>query len=222
MTHPPPAPPLPAPDSVLASLLSRDANTKSGTGLGTEGRVTSPIVERRVISLADVLSSIDDALTAMVDIVTDLGDDLANRRPQLPGANSPYAILTHCLGVLEQWGGESIAGRPFTRDRDAEFRATGAVADLTRRADAARRQLDADLAAFVGTDPPRGTVEPDDRDRPLGRSQGGVALHIFEELSQHLGQMELTRDVLQTAAADDTSDTAGDTAGDSAGGPAAR
>jgi len=34
----------------------------------------------------------------MLDIVTRLGDDLANRHLDLPGANSPYAILTHCLG----------------------------------------------------------------------------------------------------------------------------
>ena len=64
-----------------------------------------------MISTDDLLWYVDQALDGMVAIVTDLGDDLANRRPDLPGANSPYAILFHCLGVMRWWGGEVIAGR---------------------------------------------------------------------------------------------------------------
>jgi len=32
-------------------------------------------------------------------------------------------------------------------------------------------------------------------------SQGHALLHVLEEVTQHLGQMELTRDVLRAAAA---------------------
>jgi hypothetical protein len=46
------------------------------------------------------------------------------------------------------------------------------------------------------TAPPRHVVRSDDADLPLGQSQGSVLLHIYEELTQHLGQMELTRDLL--------------------------
>ncbi len=49
-----------------------------------------------------VASYVDRAVEAMADIVGDLGDDLANARPGLPAANSPYAILRHCLGVMEE------------------------------------------------------------------------------------------------------------------------
>ncbi len=80
-----------------------------------------------MISVDDFLWFVDEALDGMVGIVVELGDDLANRRPDLPGANSPYAILFHCLGVMEWWGGVAVAGRPVERDRDAEFRATGPV-----------------------------------------------------------------------------------------------
>ena len=59
-----------------------------------------------------------------------LGDGPANRRPHLPGANSPFTIVTHCLGVMEFWAGAMIAGRPIVRNRDAEFTATGAVEEL--------------------------------------------------------------------------------------------
>jgi hypothetical protein len=69
----------------------------------------------------------------MVSILEDLGDDRASRRPQLPGANTPYGIVTHCLGVLEFWVGRMVVGRETERDREAEFKATGAVNDLVAR-----------------------------------------------------------------------------------------
>ena len=57
-----------------------------------------------MISIDDFRYYVDDALRGMVGIVSELGDDLANRRPDVPGANSPFAILTHCLGVMAYWG----------------------------------------------------------------------------------------------------------------------
>jgi len=70
-----------------------------------------------VISADDFLWFVDEALNGMVAIVSELGDEGANRRPDLPGANSAYAILFHCLGVMEYWGGQVVAGRTIERDR---------------------------------------------------------------------------------------------------------
>jgi hypothetical protein len=148
----------------------------------------------------DWLWYVDHALAEMTAILTGLGDELASTRPDLPGANSPYAIVTHCCGVLEGWGGEQVAGRRVQRDRPAEFVATGAVADLVAKVGRARSQLLLDLAEVDWAGAPRGPVDPQDADLPLGRTQGGVLLHIYEELSQHLGQLEITRDVLRRAA----------------------
>jgi hypothetical protein len=150
------------------------------------------------ISTSDFLWFVDQALDEMVSIVRELGDDMASTRPDLPGANSPYAILTHCLGVMEFWGGYMVAGRPVERDRDAEFRAEGPVAELVELAAEARRRLEADVAAADPVAAPRhDPVLPEDADTPIGRTQGGVLIHIFRELTQHLGQMQLTRDVLR-------------------------
>jgi len=151
-----------------------------------------------VISTEDFLWFVDEALDGMVAIVGELGDEAANRRPDLPGANSPYAILFHCLGVMEYWGGHVVAGRTIERDRDAEFRATGPVDDLVARARRARAQLVEDMAALDAGAPPRRPLGPDDPDRdlPIARTQGGALIHVYEELAQHRGQMELTRDVL--------------------------
>ena len=149
-----------------------------------------------MISVDDLLWFVDEALDGMVAIVTELGDDLANRRPDVPGANSPYVVLHHCLGVMAYWGGHVVAGRTVERDRDAEFRASGPVDDLVTRARQARRQLADDLAALDPGAPPRAALPPDDAALPIGRTQGGALVHIYEELAQHRGQMEATRDVL--------------------------
>jgi Protein of unknown function (DUF664) len=149
-----------------------------------------------VISVEDYLFFVDQALEGMVEIVVDLGDDLANRRPDLPGANTPYAVLTHCLGVMEYWAGHLVAGRTVHRDRDAEFRAAGPVAALVERTREARRQLQADVAHLEASAPPRGTPNPEDAALPLARTQGGALIHLYEELAQHRGQMEGGRDVL--------------------------
>jgi hypothetical protein len=135
----------------------------------------------------------------MVAILRELGDDAANRRPALPGANAPYAIVTHVLGVLEFWGGRMIAGRAIERDRDAEFVATGEVAELIARVAEARARFADDLSSLDSAAPPHGELAEEDADTPMARSQGGVLWHIYEELAQHLGQLELTRDLLRSA-----------------------
>jgi hypothetical protein len=132
----------------------------------------------------------------MADIMAGLGDELANRRPALPGANSPYVILRHCLGVMEFWGGEVVAGRAVQRDRAAEFRATGPVAGLIEAAQAAKRTFRLDAASADPGAPPRGNPGGN-RDDLETLTQGGALLHVLEELTQHLGQLELTRDVLR-------------------------
>lgn len=142
------------------------------------------------------MSYVDRAVDSLVSIVTELGDDLANRRPDLPGANSPYAILRHCLGVMEYWGGAVVAGRVVDRDRAAEFRASGPAADLAAAAAQAMRQFRADAAQADPAAPAPGSHPTIEQDELEMTSQGHALLHVLEELTQHLGQAELTRDLL--------------------------
>jgi hypothetical protein len=152
------------------------------------------------ISVDAVVSYVDRAVDQMTEIVTGLGDDLANRTPALPGANSPYVILRHCLGVMEFWGGEVVAGREVIRDRPAEFRAHGPVADLAAAARKALGQFRADAATAHPAGPPRGGAGHQKYPGELEfSSQGHALLHVLEEVTQHLGQLELTRDVLHAA-----------------------
>jgi hypothetical protein len=146
--------------------------------------------------MEEVLWFVDRILADMVAVLEELGDDLANRRMDAEGANTPYAILHHCLGVLEYWGGAAVAGRQVVRNREAEFVTAGAVADLVARVPAARARLAGDLTTIRPDEPPRRPPRGRDLDRPQGRTQLGVVLHLLEELAQHLGQMQGARDVL--------------------------
>jgi uncharacterized damage-inducible protein DinB len=148
------------------------------------------------VPASDYLWFVDLVLGDMNVIVEDLGDELVNRRPPFRDANSAYAILNHCLGVMEYWGGATIAERPIQRDRAAEFAASGDVAGLLRRSDQARRRLREDLVGLVAEDTPVNVRGKRDHPVPYTETKGAVLLHVLKELSQHLGQMELTRDAL--------------------------
>jgi hypothetical protein len=128
----------------------------------------------------------------MAEIVEGLGDDLANRRLPLPGANSPYAVLNHCLGAVAYWAGQVVGGRDAHRDRDAEFTASGPVGPLVERVRSTVDRLaidvwDADVRSPVPNVLPGLDEELD---------QGGALLHLYTDLVQHHGQLQITRDVL--------------------------
>jgi len=153
-----------------------------------------------MVSDADFISFVDEELDAMTKMLESLGDDLANRALDVPGANSPYAILEHCLGVIEYWAGHIALGRPSARDRDAEFQAHGTVSGLIQRTREARARLRQDTVQTTPSAPPHGPLAPEDAALPLGRTQGGALLHIFQELARHRGQMDVTQDLLRAGA----------------------
>jgi hypothetical protein len=150
-----------------------------------------------MISTDDYLWFVDQALDAMLAVIGELGEQLACERPELAGANSAYGIVTHCLGVMNSWAGHLVAGREVVRDREAEFVASGSIEDLVSKVGEARLQFREDVAIANADAPllfaPR---SPEDSELPYGKRQGAALLHVYEELSQHLGQMEISRDLL--------------------------
>ena len=153
------------------------------------------------ISTEDYLMFVDRALDGMMGIVEEMGDDLAKSSPDLPNlkqANSPYAILFHCIGVCHYWVGTLVAGRHTERDRPAEFIASGSAADLKRLVSALKLQFRTDLNSVDGGQSLAIMPNPDYTPLPgyTQWTQGAVLIHVYEELAQHHGQMEITRDVL--------------------------
>lgn len=150
------------------------------------------------ITPEDYLVFVDRALDGMTGIVEELGQELANKKPDISGANSPYAILFHCVGVCNYWIGTLLAGRQVGRDRLAEFHAKGSVHELSLAVQNLKRQIKLDLEGVDGVKPL--AVVPNAAYTPMPGydqwTQGAVLIHVYEELAQHHGHMELTRDIL--------------------------
>lgn len=130
-----------------------------------------------------------DALTAIIGA---LNDDAVNWRPDHPGANSLVAILAHCCGTTRRWSSSVNLGVAVLRDRDAEFAARMPVTDALHLAATTRTAFIDDVRVTrLDTAP---VAVPQDRVDFWTGTCGGVLLHVLEELSQHLGQAEITRD----------------------------
>lgn len=139
----------------------------------------------------------DDALDQYAAICRELGDDLVGARvPGLEGSNSAFVLVAHVAGVMAFWGRTTNRGIEVPRDRAAEFRSTGSVEQALALLEAARVGLHEDVAASDVQAPPENYVTDDLT--VVYATQGDVLMHVYEELAQHLGQLEVTRDVLLT------------------------
>lgn len=147
-----------------------------------------------MITADDLLHYCDTSLDRYAEICRDLGDDLVSRR--LDGGNSAFGLVAHVVGVMARWGRTVNRGIVVPRDRAAEFTATGTVEDALALLEAGRAALHDDVRAAVGHDRPVNPPPDEDPDDPELRTQGAVLLHVYEELAQHLGQLEVTRDLL--------------------------
>ena len=151
-----------------------------------------------MISVDAYLTFCDEALDAYAGVVRSLGDPLVNATvPGVEGSNSAFAVVSHVVGVMGRWARTVNRGIVVPRDRDAEFTATGTVDEALALLEVGRARLHEDVLA---ADPAAAPANP-----PEGRgddyvTQGEVLLHVYEELAQHLGQLEVTRDVLLAAA----------------------
>ena len=148
-----------------------------------------------MITVDEFLGYCDTALEGYAVVCRDLGDDLVNARlDDVPGSNAAYALVAHVVGVMGFWASTVNRGIVVPRDRDAEFRSTGTVEEALALLDAGRTRLHEDARAASPRRPP--VNPPSDDPDMVDATQGAVLLHVYEELAQHLGQLEVTRDVL--------------------------
>ena len=137
----------------------------------------------------EVLDGYDAALDT-------LDDETVNATP-VPGiVNSAFVLVAHIHGMVHFWGGSLIAGEEHPRDREAEFHATGTVAEGHDLVDVVRDRLPvwAEIALTEGIRNP--TAKGTSRTDAESASPEWVLEHILHELAQHLGHLEVCRDVL--------------------------
>jgi hypothetical protein len=114
-----------------------------------------------------------------------------------PETNSISVLVFHLTGAERYWIGDVLAGEPSGRDRDSEFKVRGVEG-------AALRQRLMDNLNYS-----RGVLEKltlqdleAERVAPKGgkRVTGGWALlHALEHASQHLGHIQLTRQLWEAS-----------------------
>jgi uncharacterized damage-inducible protein DinB len=127
-----------------------------------------------------------------------LNEAQLNGRPPVAGANSLYVIVTHVLGNVRAWVLGIACGQPVTRDRPAEFRASGRDAStLVAVAQRLSSEVNAALSALSPSELDRRLVPPQSlwgEGDPYEISIREAIMHVVEHASLHLGQLQITRD----------------------------
>lgn len=139
---------------------------------------------------------ISRSLDRLVACLDGLDVDGLNWRPAAPEANSLYVLATHTLGNAAENLLEMLGNQPVGRDREAEFGVVAgadAAAMIAERWQSLRARIEAVLEGLPPdaldreyTHPRRGTI--------TGRE---VLLIVARHAAEHLGQAELTRDLLR-------------------------
>ena len=153
-------------------------------------------MDQPVATVEQYLRFCDQALDGYAAVVTELGDDLVNAwLDGIPGSNSAFALVTHVAGMTARWTRTVNRGVVVPRDRPAEFTATGTLDEALALVETTRALLHEDARSASPWEPPADPAHEADGSLSYA-TQGEVLLHVYEELAQHLGQLEVTRDVL--------------------------
>jgi len=151
------------------------------------------------ISARTLMVYVNHALASMGAALDRFDDGSVNAAPHGPGTNSAAALIVHACASSTYWLGHVGLGRPGERDRDAEFGVTATVEELRALLARTGEQL-TELIIEVDAGPAVTDHELRVFLHDGDASDGSVVLHVFEELYQHLGHLELTADALHPPA----------------------
>ncbi|HTI14159.1 MAG TPA: DinB family protein [Dictyobacter sp.] len=136
-----------------------------------------------------ILSSLDRLLQCLEG----LNEEQLNWRPPAPNTNSLYALAVHTMANAEENILSTLYDRPSPRNREQEFLAQGTSADalISQWQDLRERLQDA-LLGLTSDDLERVHVHPR-RDTITGLD---ILIVVARHSAEHLGQVELTRDLM--------------------------
>lgn len=140
--------------------------------------------------VTEYLQSIETQRGKIFDILASAPREAWNWVPAGDETNSLYVIATHVIGSEHGWIFEILGRGEQTRNRPAEFQAKGNSLDALRaeyeRVGNATREIFEKLTEQDLTD----TRHRESHDDVTAR---WIILHVIEHSSEHLGQMELTK-----------------------------
>jgi uncharacterized damage-inducible protein DinB len=103
--------------------------------------------------------------------------------------NSLTAMVVHLVGSETYWMKEVIGGKKIVRDRDAEFVTKGlSVPEMRAKIEASGKVTREILSALTEKQ-----LEESRKWRDRSVSVRWCILHVVEHIAQHLGHMQLTR-----------------------------
>jgi uncharacterized damage-inducible protein DinB len=132
-----------------------------------------------------------------------LNEAQLNQRPKVSSTNSGYVIATHVLGNARAWILGIACGQPLGRDRPAEFASRGTYEELGEAASALSGEIEAALAGLHASTlgdllTPSQELWGEGEAHEITRRE--ALAHVLEHASMHLGQIQLTRDLVVRAA----------------------
>jgi len=130
-----------------------------------------------------------------------MSDEQLNRPPSFKGANSAYVIATHVFGNARAWVLGIACGKPVKRHRPAEFASSGTYEALGKATHELSGEIEAALAELAPARLDSRLVPPQEL---WGEGEGEeisvreALAHVLEHASMHLGQIQVTKDLLLT------------------------
>jgi len=146
--------------------------------------------------VASFWRDIDGSVTRIVTALDGLSNDEINWRPAAPEANTLSVLAIHTMGNVEENVLETLCGQPVNRQREQEFRDSGASASaIQERWHELRQQISSALAKLQSSDLARSYKHP----RREQESGWEVLILVSRHAGEHAGHAELTRDLLRAS-----------------------
>jgi Protein of unknown function (DUF664) len=132
-------------------------------------------------------SIVDERLAELHAALEGATPQMLNWRPAGPDSNPPGVLAVHALGATRHWLSLAVGAPPPARDRDSEFRTEVDDADaLLRWVDETSADVRAILDDATGFDPGAVRAAED-------VTAAWALIHAVEHLQEHVGHLELTR-----------------------------
>jgi uncharacterized damage-inducible protein DinB len=133
----------------------------------------------------------------ILEVLKGLGDDAANWQPLPKNTNSMYSMVSHVIGAQNGWVRKIIDGQQIQRDREAELRASGPVAELIERFQKESEGVEAILGNLTLSQLSESRSTPF---QPGTVSVRWCILHVLSHNATHLGHLQLTRQLWEQRA----------------------